>query len=139
MGLGPVLDRSCPEPSRRPIEQPHTTLYGKPRAGEVSTETIDLGLLRSGPVNCFSIAGFRPSAAKQQPLLLLRCRERSEWSPTVLRSLTLRLSSTQSREIALANAVLSSAKLKKILAALEANWQAEMEGYYTYLALADRE
>ena len=39
----------------------------------------------------------------------------------------------------MANAVLSSAKLKKILAALEANWQAEMEGYYTYLALADRE
>jgi vacuolar iron transporter family protein len=38
-----------------------------------------------------------------------------------------------------ANAVLSSAKVKKVLAALEANWQAEMEGYYTYLALADRE
>jgi vacuolar iron transporter family protein len=27
----------------------------------------------------------------------------------------------------------------KILAALEGNWQAEMEGYHTYLALADRE
>ncbi len=39
----------------------------------------------------------------------------------------------------MAEAVLSSAKLKKVLAALEANWQAEMEGYYTYLALADRE
>jgi vacuolar iron transporter family protein len=38
-----------------------------------------------------------------------------------------------------ANPVLNSAKLKKVLAALEANWQAEMEGYYTYLALADRE
>jgi VIT1/CCC1 family predicted Fe2+/Mn2+ transporter/rubrerythrin len=38
-----------------------------------------------------------------------------------------------------ANAVLSAAKTKKVLAALEANWQAEMEGYYTYLALAERE
>jgi VIT1/CCC1 family predicted Fe2+/Mn2+ transporter/rubrerythrin len=34
---------------------------------------------------------------------------------------------------------LSGAKLKKVLAALEGNWQAEMEGYYTYLALADRD
>jgi hypothetical protein len=34
---------------------------------------------------------------------------------------------------------LSSAKLKKVLTALEANWQAEMEGYHTYLALADRD
>src|SRR6185437_1205481 len=34
---------------------------------------------------------------------------------------------------------LSSAKLKKVLAALEANWQAEMEGYHTYNALADRD
>ena len=34
---------------------------------------------------------------------------------------------------------LSSAKLKKILAALEGNWKAEMEGYHTYLALADRD
>jgi vacuolar iron transporter family protein len=39
----------------------------------------------------------------------------------------------------LADAALNSAKVKKILAALEANWQAEMEGYNTYLALADRE
>jgi len=38
-----------------------------------------------------------------------------------------------------ANAVLSSAKVKKVLEALENNWQAEMEGYHTYLALADRE
>ena len=28
---------------------------------------------------------------------------------------------------------------RKVLACLEGNWQAEMEGYYTYLALADRE
>jgi len=28
---------------------------------------------------------------------------------------------------------------RKVLAALEGNWQAEMEGYYTYLALANRE
>ena len=34
---------------------------------------------------------------------------------------------------------LSPAKLKKVLAALEGNWQAEMEGYNTYLALADRD
>jgi VIT1/CCC1 family predicted Fe2+/Mn2+ transporter/rubrerythrin len=30
-------------------------------------------------------------------------------------------------------------RIRKVLAALEGNWQAEMEGYYTYLALADRE
>ena len=33
----------------------------------------------------------------------------------------------------------SAARLKRILEALEGNWQAEMEGYYTYLALADRD
>jgi vacuolar iron transporter family protein len=33
----------------------------------------------------------------------------------------------------------SPAKLQKILAALEGNWQAEMEGYHTYNALADRD
>lgn len=32
-----------------------------------------------------------------------------------------------------------NARNKKVLSALEGNWQAEMEGYYTYLALADRE
>jgi vacuolar iron transporter family protein len=30
-------------------------------------------------------------------------------------------------------------RARKVLACLEGNWQAEMEGYYTYLALADRE
>jgi vacuolar iron transporter family protein len=30
-------------------------------------------------------------------------------------------------------------RTRKVLACLESNWQAEMEGYYTYLALADRE
>ena len=39
----------------------------------------------------------------------------------------------------MANATLSSAKLKKVLAALEGDWQAEMEGYHTYLALADQD
>ena len=39
----------------------------------------------------------------------------------------------------MATPTLSSAKLKKVLAALEANWQAEMEGYYTYKTLADRD
>ena len=34
---------------------------------------------------------------------------------------------------------LKNARLRKVLACLEGNWQAEMEGYYTYLALADRE
>jgi VIT1/CCC1 family predicted Fe2+/Mn2+ transporter/rubrerythrin len=38
-----------------------------------------------------------------------------------------------------AKETLSSAKLKKVLAALEGNWQAEMEGYHTYLTLADRD
>jgi VIT1/CCC1 family predicted Fe2+/Mn2+ transporter/rubrerythrin len=37
------------------------------------------------------------------------------------------------------NGTLSSAKLKKVLAALEGNWQAEMEGYHTYQTLADRD
>lgn len=36
-------------------------------------------------------------------------------------------------------ALMSGAKSKKILAALQGNWQAEMEGYHTYLALADRD
>jgi VIT1/CCC1 family predicted Fe2+/Mn2+ transporter/rubrerythrin len=35
------------------------------------------------------------------------------------------------------NGTLSAAKLKKVLAALEGDWQAEMEGYHTYQALAD--
>ena len=39
----------------------------------------------------------------------------------------------------MANETLSGAKLKKVLAALEANWQAEMEGYHTYLTMADRD
>jgi VIT1/CCC1 family predicted Fe2+/Mn2+ transporter/rubrerythrin len=39
----------------------------------------------------------------------------------------------------MANGALSPAKLKKVLAALEGNWKAEMEGYHTYLTLADRD
>ena len=39
----------------------------------------------------------------------------------------------------MAIAALNNAKVKKLLAALEGNWQAEMEGYYTYLTLADRD
>ncbi|MFP5236219.1 MAG: VIT1/CCC1 transporter family protein [Acidobacteriota bacterium] len=34
---------------------------------------------------------------------------------------------------------ITGVRLKKVLEALEANWQAEMEGYHTYLALADRD
>jgi vacuolar iron transporter family protein len=34
---------------------------------------------------------------------------------------------------------MNAARLKKVLAALEANWQAEMEGFYTYQTLADRD
>ena len=34
---------------------------------------------------------------------------------------------------------LSAVKLKKVLDALESNWQAEMEGYHTYQTLADRD
>jgi VIT1/CCC1 family predicted Fe2+/Mn2+ transporter/rubrerythrin len=39
----------------------------------------------------------------------------------------------------MANSTLNPAKLKKVLAALEGNWQAEMEGFHTYQALADRD
>ena len=39
----------------------------------------------------------------------------------------------------MATAAMSPAKLKKVLAALNGNWQAEMEGYHTYKALADRD
>ncbi len=35
--------------------------------------------------------------------------------------------------------MLAGARTKKILAALEGNWQAEMEGYHTYTTLADRD
>jgi VIT1/CCC1 family predicted Fe2+/Mn2+ transporter len=39
----------------------------------------------------------------------------------------------------MAKEALSGAKLKKVLEALDGNWQAEMEGYYTYQTLADRD
>lgn len=39
----------------------------------------------------------------------------------------------------MATNTLSGTRLKKVLEALDANWQAEMEGYSTYLALADRD
>ena len=39
----------------------------------------------------------------------------------------------------MATSVLSPAKLKKVLEALEENWQAEVEAYHTYLALAERD
>jgi VIT1/CCC1 family predicted Fe2+/Mn2+ transporter/rubrerythrin len=39
----------------------------------------------------------------------------------------------------LAKDVLNGARKTKILDALESNWQAEMEGYHTYQALADRD
>jgi len=38
-----------------------------------------------------------------------------------------------------ANDVLNGVKLKKVLTALDGNWQAEMEGYHTYQAMANRE
>jgi VIT1/CCC1 family predicted Fe2+/Mn2+ transporter len=38
-----------------------------------------------------------------------------------------------------ANGTLSAVKLKRVLEALEGNWQAEMEGYHTYQTLADRD
>jgi vacuolar iron transporter family protein len=43
------------------------------------------------------------------------------------------------RRLILATNTLTGARLSKVLAALEANWQAEMEGYRTYQALADRD
>ena len=39
----------------------------------------------------------------------------------------------------MAIAAQSGARTKKVLEALEANWQAEMEGYHTYQTLADRD
>ncbi len=36
-------------------------------------------------------------------------------------------------------ALLSGARVKKVLAALEGNWQAEMEGFHSYTTLADRD
>jgi VIT1/CCC1 family predicted Fe2+/Mn2+ transporter/rubrerythrin len=39
----------------------------------------------------------------------------------------------------MATATLSPAKLKKVLAALEGNWQAEVEAFHTYTTLADRD
>jgi VIT1/CCC1 family predicted Fe2+/Mn2+ transporter/rubrerythrin len=39
----------------------------------------------------------------------------------------------------MANGTLNGARLKKVLAALEGNWQAEMEGNHTYQTLADRD
>jgi vacuolar iron transporter family protein len=39
----------------------------------------------------------------------------------------------------MAIATMSPARTQKVLAALEGNWQAEMEGYLTYKALADRD
>jgi VIT1/CCC1 family predicted Fe2+/Mn2+ transporter len=45
----------------------------------------------------------------------------------------------QSEECEMANGTLNNAKLKKVVAALEGNWIAEMEGYHTYTALADRD
>jgi VIT1/CCC1 family predicted Fe2+/Mn2+ transporter/rubrerythrin len=45
----------------------------------------------------------------------------------------------QSKESKMAIGTLSSTKIKKVLAALEGNWQAEMEGYHTYLTLAERD
>jgi vacuolar iron transporter family protein len=43
------------------------------------------------------------------------------------------------KELDVPIAALNNAKVKKVLAALEGNWQAEMEGYHTYTALADRD
>ncbi len=39
----------------------------------------------------------------------------------------------------MATGALSGTRLKKVLAALEENWQAEVEAYHTYMALADRD
>jgi VIT1/CCC1 family predicted Fe2+/Mn2+ transporter/rubrerythrin len=47
--------------------------------------------------------------------------------------------SKKQEERHVAKEAMSSAKLKKVLAALEGNWRAEMEGHHTYQALADRD
>jgi VIT1/CCC1 family predicted Fe2+/Mn2+ transporter/rubrerythrin len=54
-------------------------------------------------------------------------------------SYTNRPIQSRSKEIAVATSMLTGVKLKKVLAALEGNWQAEMEGYHTYQTLADRD
>jgi VIT1/CCC1 family predicted Fe2+/Mn2+ transporter/rubrerythrin len=43
------------------------------------------------------------------------------------------------QEISVSPPALGPARLKKILAALEENWQAEMEAYFTYVTLAGRD
>jgi VIT1/CCC1 family predicted Fe2+/Mn2+ transporter/rubrerythrin len=43
------------------------------------------------------------------------------------------------KERRMAIATMSAAKLKKVLAALEGNWYAEVEAYHTYQTLADRD
>jgi len=61
------------------------------------------------------------------------------WSASVRNHLKNAVSSRERKETNLAIAILTNARIKKVLAALEANWQAEMEGYYTYKTLADRD
>jgi VIT1/CCC1 family predicted Fe2+/Mn2+ transporter/rubrerythrin len=46
---------------------------------------------------------------------------------------------SQKSEKTMANETLSGGKLKKVLAALEGNWQTEMTGYYAYQSLADQD
>jgi VIT1/CCC1 family predicted Fe2+/Mn2+ transporter/rubrerythrin len=45
----------------------------------------------------------------------------------------------ESEERSMVNGTLNGIKMKKVLAALDGNWQAEMEGYHTYLTLAERD
>jgi vacuolar iron transporter family protein len=49
------------------------------------------------------------------------------------------LFSKHRKETTVPTTALNAAKLKKVLQALEANWQAEMQGYHTYQTLADRD
>jgi VIT1/CCC1 family predicted Fe2+/Mn2+ transporter/rubrerythrin len=45
----------------------------------------------------------------------------------------------QSKETHVPIALLNNTRIKKVLAALEGNWQAEMEGFHSYQTLADRD
>src|SRR5581483_3040453 len=66
----------------------------------------------------------------------VRLRHRFEVLPWARR---IRVFSSEKEGDTVPTPVLNSARSKKVLAALEGNWQAEMEGYHTYTTLADRD
>ena len=104
----------------------HTTLYGKPRNGEVMLETVS-STLRRATCHPFPSHRSRSGSSISHP-----ARQASE----IARKCRI-LKRTQGDSLGHRNP--DNARMKKVLAALEGNWQAEMEGYHTYPALADRD